>query len=63
MAKNQRTEVQVGDKVITEKGTKGTLESMSRHPLTRKPVAMFINTGGKDLKAVNPKSTRRDFKA
>lgn len=66
MAKNQRTEVQVGDEVVTKKGTKGKLQKMTRHPLTRKPVAMFIDTGNAAhdtdrLIAASPDGTRRYF--
>lgn len=43
--KTVRTEVRKGDKVLTKGGNVGKVSGISRHPVTRKTQAVFVESG------------------
>lgn len=54
----ETTELRVGDRVVTSNGDRGTLKGVSRHPGTRKPMAVFVDTGQRDWLVVSPRKVR-----
>lgn len=51
----ENNKYQVGNRVVTSNGDEGVVKGVSRHPQTRKPMAVFVDTGQRDWLVVSPR--------